>query len=388
MSLPNHEPPGSASVVIVGGGVIGVSCAYHLARAGVGDVVLIERDALGSGSTCRGAGGVRAQFSDRANIELGARSLETFRDFPARFAQEIDYHQVGYLFLLSSPTSVRDFEAGVILQNELGVPSRMITVEEAKRLSPMIATDGLVAAAYCPTDGHCTPDSVVLGYATAARGLGARLLTQTAVTGIDVADGRIQAVRTTAGRIRTQVVLCTAGAWSKQVGAWVDVDLPVSPLRRQILVTEPMPKLDPATPFTIDFATSFYFHGSGSQLLFGMSDPDETPGFHTETSDAWLPRLAEAIERRVPSLSSVGIATGWAGLYEVTPDNNALIGEADGVSRFLYATGFSGHGFLMGPAVGEVVRDIYLGRQPFVDVAGFNAHRFGVRASRPELNIV
>ena len=386
-AAPRPLPP-AASVVVVGGGVVGLATAYELARAGVRDVVLLDRDALGAGSTCRAAGGVRAMFSDPVNITLGARSLETFRDFPARFGQEIDFAEVGYLFLLSTPAAVADFEAAVARQNSLGVPSRMVDVAEARRLSPLVATDGLLAAAYSPTDGHCTPESVVLGYAAAARRAGAVLLPRCAATGIDVDGGRVTAVRTDAGTIRTGTVVCAAGAWSAEVGAWAGVDLPVTPLRRQVLVTEPVPGLDPHTPFTIDFDTSFYFHREGQGLLMGMSDPDETPGFRLTRSDAWLPRLGAAIERRAPALAGVGVASGWAGLYEMTPDHNALIGRAEDVGGFLYATGFSGHGFLMGPAVGEVVRDLYLGRRPLVDVSGLGAARFAGAGARPELNVV
>jgi sarcosine oxidase, subunit beta len=388
MTASRRQVPSSAAVVVIGGGVIGLSTAYHLARRGVRDVVLLDKDALGSGSTSKAAGGVRAQFSDPVNVTLGARSLETFSNFSELFGQEIDLHQVGYLFLLSTPESVAAFEANVALQNDLGIPSRMIGVEEARRLSPLVSTDGLLAAAYSPTDGHCTPESVVLGYASAARRAGATLLPHCAATGIDVRDGCIVGVRTEAGTIRTDTVVCAAGAWSAEVGSWVGVDLPVTPLRRQILVTEPVPGLDPHTPFTIDFDTSFYFHAEGRGLLLGMSDPDETPGFKLTRSDGWLPRLGEAIERRAPALAEIGIAGGWAGLYEMTPDHNALVGRAETVENFLYAAGFSGHGFLMGPAVGEVMRDLYLGEETFVDIGGLSAARFADLDVRPELNIV
>src|SRR5919107_2279310 len=349
MTPPRRPPPSSASVVVIGGGITGLSSAHALARAGVRDVVLLDAGALGSGSTCRAAGGVRAQFSDPVNIALGARSLETFRDFPRLFGQEIDLQQVGYLFLLGTPDDVAAFEADVALQNSLGVPSRMVGVDEARRLSPLIDAEGLLAAAYSPTDGHCTPESVVLGYASAARRAGAMLLPHCPATGIDVRDGRVTSVRTAAGTIRADAVVCAAGAWSAEVGSWAGVDLPVTPLRRQILFTEPVPGLDPHTPFTIDFDTSFYFHREGPGLLLGMSDPDETPGFRLGRSDGWLPRLRDAVE------------------------------------GFLYATGFSGHGFLMGPAVGEVVRDLYLGHDPFVDVTGLSAERFAGADPRPEL---
>lgn len=244
-------------MVIVGGGVMGVSTAFHLAEAGVRDVVLLEKNALGSGSTCKAAGGVRAQFSDRLNIEIGARSLEAFRRFGQRPGQEIDLHEVGYLFLLDTPESVAAFEASVALQNDLGVPSRMVSPQEAKVLSPLIDVEGLLGAAFSPTDGHCTPESVVLGYATAARRLGAQLLPHCAALGIETVDGRIVAVQSVAGRIETDTVICCAGAWASEVGSWVGVDLPVTPLRRQILVTEPVPGLPTDLPMTLDFGTSF-----------------------------------------------------------------------------------------------------------------------------------
>jgi sarcosine oxidase, subunit beta len=316
---------------------------------------------------------VRAQFSDAVNIELGLRSLRAFETFGEDLGQEIDLHQVGYLFRLDRPEHVGLFEESVALQNELGVPSRMLEVAEAKRLSPLISTEGLLAAAYSPTDGHCTPESVVLGYATAARAAGAVLHRHTTVEGIERDGAEVTAVLTDRGAIRTGVVVCAAGAWSAAIGAMAGVDLPVTQERREIFVTEPIPGLDPRTPFTIDYATTFYFHSEGRGLLMGMSDAELIPA---------------AVEHRAPSLGTVGIASGWAGLYENTPDHNALIGEAEGVSRFLYATGFSGHGFLMGPAVGEVVRDLYLGNRPVVDVSALDVRRFGDGGARPELNIV
>ncbi len=386
--MPPTELLPRASVVIIGGGVMGLSTAYHLARAGVSDVVVVEKGEFGSGSTCKAAGGVRAQFSDAVNIELGLRSLRTFETFKETFGQEIDLHQVGYLFLLENPEHVEAFEKNVALQNEIGVPSRMIEVADARALSPLISTDGLLAAAYSPTDGHCTPESVVSGYAGAARRAGARLVRNCSITAIHSSGGTITEVVTEKGTIATDTVICAAGAWSKDLGAMAGVDLPVEPLRRQILTTEPMPGLAPGTPFTIDFATSFYFHGEGRGLLLGMSDPHETPGFKLTQSDEWLDGLSEVIARRAPAISEVGLAAGWAGLYEMTPDHNGLVGEAEGVSRFLYATGFSGHGFLMGPAIGEVMRDLYLGRTPVVDVSTLTASRFAGSGFQPELNIV
>ncbi|MGW4384122.1 NAD(P)/FAD-dependent oxidoreductase [Kitasatospora sp. NPDC004531] len=380
--------PPTARVVIIGGGVMGASTAYHLARAGVPDVVLVERGELAEGSTSRAAGGVRAQFSDELNIQLGARSLEAFARFGAEPGHDIGLHRAGYLFLLSEPEHVAAFEAGVRLQNSLGVPSRMTDPAEARRLSPLISTDGLLAAAFSPDDGHCTPEAVVQGYAAGARRHGATVLRHCEVLDIETHGDEITAVRTDRGRIATSTVVCTAGAWSRRIGAMVGVDLPVRPLRRQIAVTEALPERPAGLPMTIDFASTFYFHGEGPGLLVGMSDPDETYGFDTDTHDRWLPGLCAAMERRAPGLLDLRITGGWAGLYEVTPDHNALIGEATGLSRFLYATGFSGHGFLQGPAVGEVMRDLVLDREPFVDITPLSCERFAAQTLRPEVNCV
>ncbi|MFF8726479.1 NAD(P)/FAD-dependent oxidoreductase [Streptomyces sp. NPDC015171] len=377
-----------ARVVIVGGGVMGTSIAWHLARAGVPDVVLVERDELAAGSTSKAAGGVRAQFSDELNVRLGARSLKAFGRFEQEVGQDIGLHRVGYLFLLSTREELASFETSVRMQNALGVPSRLLTPKEARRLSPLITTDGLLAAAYSPDDGHCTPEAVVHGYASAARAHGARVLRHTELTGIELHGDTITAVSTTLGRIETDTVICAAGAWSRAVGAMVGVDLPVQPLRRQIAVTGPVPDLPPGLPMTIDFTSSLYFHREGPGLLVGMSDPDVPPGFATGPQDRWIPRLADAMRRRAPALLDLPRTGGWSGLYENTPDHNALIGEASTVSRFLYATGFSGHGFLQGPAVGEVVRDLYLGRAPFLDIGPLSAGRFAAGAPRPEANVV
>jgi sarcosine oxidase subunit beta len=263
----------------------------------------------------------------------------------------------------------------------------MLTPDEVGVLNPLIRLDDVLAGAFCPLDGHATPEAVVQGYASGARAHGATLVTDCEVDAIEVEDGEIRAVATSRGRVATGTVVCAAGAWSRSLGALAGVELDVTPLRRQVLVTEAVPGLPTTLPMTIDFANGFYFHREGDGLLMGVSF-DEQPGFKLEYDEGWLPELAEAIERRAPSLASAGVRTGWAGLYEVSPDHNALIGEAASASRFLYATGFSGHGFLQAPAVGEIVRDLVLRRDPFVDVAPLSADRFSRGSARPERNII
>lgn len=379
--------PERADVVIIGGGVMGVSTAFHLAEAGA-DVVLFERDELASGSTGRAAGGVRAQFSDPVNIALGTRGLELFEDFARRPGGEIDLKQHGYLFLLSDPDDVAAFEASIAVQNGLGVPSRMLDVAEACRLAPIVAPDGLIAAAYSPRDGHCTPEAVVQGYAVAARAYGATLVRHCPVTGVDLDGGTITGVRTDRGTVRTGTVVAAAGAWSAAVGEMAGVDLPVRPLRRQIVVTEPIPDLPPDMPMTIDFGTSFYFHDEGPGLLMGMSEPQDVYAYDDGVTDDWLAALGDVVARRAPRIADAGLAHRWAGPYEITPDHNAIVGESPDVSRFLYATGFSGHGFLQGPAIGEIMRDLVLGRAPAIDVGPLDVRRFAGAAARPEHNLI
>ena len=264
----------------------------------------------------------------------------------------------------------------------------MLSAAQTRALCPLLAGEDIVAGAFSPDDGHVTPEAVVQGYAYAARTLGAQLRVGCEVTGIGVAAGEISEVQTSHGTVATGTVICAAGAWSRRLGQMAGVELPVTPLRRQVLFTEPMDGLPAELPFTIDFATSFYFHREGPGLLMGMSDPNERPGFSLETTDDWVPALLEVASRRAPRIAETGIKGGWAGLYEVSPDHNAIIGEAPGPSRFLYATGFSGHGFLQGPAVGEILRDLVLERPPFVDIAPLGVERFTEAMLRPEFNIV
>ncbi len=390
------EVPERAEVLVIGGGVVGCSAAFHLAEAGV-DVVLLERDALGSGSSSRAAGGVRACFSDPLNVALGLRSLDLLADFGVRPGHDIDLQRVGYLFALTTPQLVEEFTAAVAVQRSLGVRSRIIDRDEARDLSPLFAWDDVLAACWSPDDGHCTPEAVVAGYAGGARRAGARLVTGVEVIDVELAAGAVSAVRWRTGGtdpggadegvLRASTVLCCAGAWSHAIGAMVGVDLPVTPYRRELIVTGPVPGLPARIPMTIDAATSLYLHGEGRGLLAGWSDPAVAPGYGLERDPAYLERIAQLAAVRAPVLLDAGIAGGWSGLYEVTPDHNAIVGFGP-VAGFGYATGFSGHGFLQGPAVGEILRDNVLGRTPALDVSALSAQRFATGSTRPERHIV
>ncbi|GAB3714931.1 FAD-binding oxidoreductase [Amycolatopsis oliviviridis] len=384
------EPlPERTDVVVIGGGIIGVSCAYRLAAAGV-SVLLLERDSLGGGSTAKAAGGIRSSFTTNVNIEIGLRGLAEYASFSQTYGTEIDFRRDGYLYLVTDPADLPEFERCAALQNSYGVRSRLVEPAEARRFSPLVDSEGVVAALWSPDDAKATPDSAVQGYARAARGHGAVLKTGVEVVGIERDGDEITGVRTSDGFVRTNAVVCAAGAWSGRIGELAGVDLPVRPFRRQVVFTGPVADLPASVPLTIEMPSAFYFHREGLGLAMSFCDGDGDPGFDTRYQPGdWLPKLAEIAARRVPAVLDAGIRGGWAGLYEVTPDRNQIVGESVHLSRFFYATGFSGHGFQMGPAVGELVRDLYLGRVPAIDITGLDVRRFdGDRAVTREHNIV
>jgi sarcosine oxidase subunit beta len=378
-----------AEVVVVGGGVIGVSCAFRLAEAGA-DVLLLERDGLGEASTAKAAGGIRSSFTSRVNVELGLRGLAEYSAFSDTFGTEIDFRRDGYLYLITDPADVPAFERCAELQREHGVRSHLLDPAEVRVVLPLLEPDGVVAALWSPDDAKATPDAVVQGYAKAARACGATLRTGVEVTGFERDGDTLTGVRTTAGFVRTGAVVCAAGAWSGRVGELAGLDLPVRPFRRQVVFTGPVPGLPESVPLTIEMPSAFYFHREGAGLAMSFCEDDGFPGFGTHyEAGEWLPRLAELAGRRIPAVLDAGIRTAWAGLYEMTPDRNQIIGESVLLSRFFYATGFSGHGFQMGPATGELVRDLYLGRRLAVDIAELDVRRFAAAGSAPaEHNIV
>lgn len=382
------ELPETAEVVVIGGGVIGTSIACHLAESGR-EVLLLEAAGLGSGSTCKAAGGVRSSFSDPLNVAMGARGLQVYATFPERYGQQIDFARFGYLYCLGDQPALDAMAETAELQRHLGMRSEVVSPERAGVLSPLVDPSAMLAAVWSPDDARATPESVVTGYAAAARRHGAKLLTGVRVTAIERSGPDITAVVTSLGAVRTSTVVCAAGAWSASVGHMAGVPLPVAPSRRVIAFTEPLYAQPQAWPLTVSFPSTFYFHPEGLGLAFGWSDPAEPDGFDlTLDLDAWLARVAPHVERIAPSLLCSGIARSWAGLYENTPDHNQVIGRSHDVPGFFYATGFSGHGFLMAPATGEIVRDLVLERTPGFDIGSLDVARFETARAQSERNII
>ncbi|MGE4086241.1 MAG: NAD(P)/FAD-dependent oxidoreductase [Vicinamibacterales bacterium] len=390
----------TADVVIVGGGCMGAATACYLARHGAGEIVLVEREAqLATGSTGRNAGGVRHQFSDAANIALSRESIALFARFEAELGSPIDFWQDGYLFLLSSEASQRAFAESVALQRRLGLDVRWLTGAEAAAMTPGLDATGVRAATFCPADGIADPNGVTMGFVRAAQLAGGlTVLRDTEVTGIDVAGGRVAGVTTSQGPIATRVVVNAAGPWAGQVAAMAGVTLPVVPERRHIFIAQPAPgaSWDDAafagrTPssrlMVIDFDTTFYFHREGAGLLFGMGDRSERPGFDTTVRWDFLPTVTETAVTRLPALAEASVTHAWAGLYEMTPDHNPVIGDL-GVAGLYAIAGFSGHGFQHAPAAGRILADVILGRDPAFDLSPFAFARFAGGRPRGEHHVV
>lgn len=382
-------------IVIVGGGCMGASTAYHLTRRGIADVVIVEREAqLGAGSTAKNAGGVRHQFASAINVRLSIESIAAMTRFRDEVGGEIDLHQDGYLFLLSTTASVEDFARSVEVQRSLGVNVEWLDARAAAARAPGLDTTGVLAATWCAADGIADPGGLTLAYARAAQAAGARVLRETEVTGVEVAGGRVRAVETTRGRLECEVVVDAAGPWARRVGAMAGIEVPVDPLRRHIFLAQPAgggswddPPHRGRVPanrvMVIDFATSFYFHREGGRVLFGMGDPEERPGFDTTVRWDFLPDVLEAAATRLPALADSEVSHAWAGLYEMTPDAMPIVG-ATPVGGFYVVAGFSGHGFQHSPAAGRIAADLIAGRDPGLDLAPFALDRFATGAAHAE----
>jgi sarcosine oxidase subunit beta len=381
--------PPTAEIVIIGGGVMGASTAYHLAARGQKDVLLLEKDAFfGQGATGRCAGGVRYQFSTEINVRLSLASLPMLERFKEEIGQEIDYRKCGYLFVLTRLQDVETFRHNVELQNRLGVQTEWLDGDEVRRRLPLMKFDDALAGTWNPQDGLVDPNGVVMGYVAAARRLGAKALNNVEVTGIRVEGGRVAAVETNQGTIATRTVVNAAGPWAGLIGAMAGVEIPITAVRRQWLTTTPLPEIPEDFPFVIDFAQSLYFHREGQGLLTGMSNPDEKPGFDQNVDEEFELVNLEAAMARLPLLEKAGLVSHLAGLYEVTPDAHPIYGKTP-VDGFLMVGGFSGHGFMHGPISGKLMAEYILdGRFVSLDVSMLDLARFAEGRPIKEYNVV
>jgi sarcosine oxidase subunit beta len=368
---------------------MGASTAYHLAKAGVKRITLLEREEFfGLGATGRCAGGVRYQFATAINIELSKISLPVLANFKEETGQDSGYRPLGYLFVLTDEDDLNTFKANVKLQQSLDVDTQWLSGDEVRQRIPQMRFEDALAGTLYHKDGLADPNSVVMGYISAGKRLGVEPLTDIEVTDIEVAHGKVQGVQTNHGRIACQHVVNAAGPWAAQVGDMAGVALPITPLRRQMVTTTPLPELAQDFPFVIDFAQSLYFHREGEGILTGMSNPNETPGYDQSIDDEWELTAMEAAIERMPMLANAGRMSGWAGLYEVTPDAHPIFGPTP-VEGFWIVGGFSGHGFMHGPASGLIMAEyITQGKPSSLDVSSLDLARFEEGRLIHEYNVV
>ena len=383
------EIPTTADFIIIGGGVMGASTAYHLAARGHKNVLLLEKEEFfGQGATGRCAGGVRYQFATEINLRLSLESLPMLERFEDEIGQAIDYRKCGYLFVLNQAQDVAAFQRNVALQHRLGIQTEWLDGDEVRRRLPNMRLEDILAGTFNPLDGLVDPNGVVMGYIGAAQRLGAKALTGLPVTGIQVQGGRVTGVQTPAGPIAAPVIVDATGPWASRTSRLAGLSVPVTPLRRQWMTTTPLPGLPPDFPFVLDFAQSLYFHPEGPGLLTGMSNPSEKPGFDQNVDPDWELVHMEAAIARLPLLEKAGLASKLAGLYEMTPDAHPIFGGTP-VQGLYLITGFSGHGFMHGPVGGKLLSEIILdGRSHTLDVSMLDLARFEEGRLVYEYNVV
>ena len=369
--------PRTSSAVIIGGGVVGCAIAYHLALRGVRDVVVLERETVGSGTTSKAAGGIRAQFATETEIRFSLEAIGVFERFQDEFGVDPGYTKIGYLFLVSDPADLRGFEARIALQRRLGVDVRVITPADAKKLVPALRVDDLIAAVWGPGDGLAGPAEVTSAFARRARELGVQIAEGVQVTAIPRDGDRVRGVATTDGAIAAPLVINAAGPSAARVARMAGVDVPVHPRRRHIFFTEPFPDIPGPVPLTTDRRSGFYFRKELEQVLLSPGDvQDIGADFEVPMDPAMVGEAVEKAVSRVPVLEQARIAGGWAGLRPLTPDDHAIIGWAPGVTGFFLAVGFGGHGFQHSPATGRYVAEWVLDGAPSLDLSLFDPGRF------------
>ncbi len=356
----------TAEIVIIGGGIIGTSLAYHLGQKGAKGVVLLERGMLGEGSTAKCVGGIRFQFSTEINIRFSLESWKTWEHFEELTEVDLGFKKVGYLFLATTPEEWTIFQVNARAQNTFGIPVELLSPDEIHYRWPYLRVDDLQGGTFCPWEGYAGPYEALTGYAKGARKKGVKIYEGTEVQQIFLENGKVTGVGTSKGNIAAPIVINAAGPYAEDVGRLAGIEVPVKPYRRQIFFTAAFPWIPDPIPLVIDFHRGWYFRREGDGLL--ISGPkDDLPSFNVNVDYDAMVEVAEKSMFRVPIMEKAQITRGWAGSYEISPDNHAILGAVPELNGFYTANGFSGHGFQHSPAAGKVMAEWILGEKPTID---------------------
>jgi sarcosine oxidase subunit beta len=362
----------TAEIVIIGGGIVGSSIAWHLTRAGCRSVLVIERESSqGKGSTGKSMGGVRAQFSTPVNIQMSLYSIPFYAKFEEVVGHPADYRPQGYLFLATKPSHLDYLSANFERQKKLGLETaRLLPAEEIRAMLPQLRSDDVMGGSFCSTDGFVDPYSVMNGFMASAVEHGATLWKKTEVTGITVDQRGAFTLNTSRGPVSTRTVVNAAGAWAAEIARFAGIDLPVEPLRRMLVPSEPFSDFPHTSPMVIDMSNGFHFRPEGRGFLLAWNDPEETPGYKTDFEPSFIEKILMHAANRVPAFENLPVnpKRAWAGLYEMTPDHHCILGPVAAVPGFFLANGFSGHGVMHSPATGKILADLILqGKTDVVD---------------------
>ncbi len=379
----------SADAVIIGGGIIGMSMAFHLARENYGQIVLVEKEELlGTGATAKAAGGIRAQFSTNINIQMSMLSEEKFKTFKEDTGSDALFDQVGYMFLLEDEKDIERMKKDFELQKSCGLKVEMLKPEDIGQYAPHVSLDGIQFATFCHDDGLGDPHEFLMGYDHAARRMGVEIETNTEVTAIQVEGGKIKGIATSRGDISCPLVIDCAGPHSKLIGDMVGANVKVEPVRRQIVTTGQLDFVKPFFPMVVDVKSGLYFHKESKGLLLGWADFNVKPSFDISLDPDYTDTILEKALDRIKGLDEAEVANQWAGLYEVTPDHRSIIGWQPAVEGMFHVTGFSGHGFMHAPAAGQVAAEMITGKKTTIDISDLSPTRFTEGKVVEETNVI
>ncbi len=379
----------NADAVIIGGGIIGLAAAFNLAKFKFGKIVIVEKEIfLGSGATGKCAGGIRAQFFSKPNIEMSMKSEEILANFEEITGYPAIFNQVGYMFLLSDEKELADFSKAIALQQSLGLDVDLIDPEQINKLAPEVKTDDILKATICPQDGLADPNDLIQGYASASRNLGVEVLVETEVTGIKTNNNSVTGISTNKGDIDCPLVINAAGPYAKVIAQMAGTSLPVEPVRRQIVTTAALDFVGPNFPMVVDVKSGLYFHREAPGLLLGWADSSVEPAFDESVDPDYTDNIIMKALDRIPALETAGVSNSWAGLYEITPDHHAIIGPSKEIKGLFYINGFSGHGLMHAPAAGLVAAESICGKKTSVDISPLAEERFEKGVISEETNVI